>query len=572
MLARFHYLWLVVLIASVSACTFDPYADVTCSNDGATDGERVCRDGVWVGAGGDLDASNSANGDADIPNDASRDAGTGDAGTGDVGPDACTLVSEAELCDEAGANCGSIDVRDNCGDERTIECGTCTSPETCGGSGTDNVCGCEGSDDAALCSAEGAECGTIDVVDPACGGERAVICGTCTSPETCGGGGTDNVCGCVETEAEVCARIGSNCGDVEVTDRCGQARTVNCGTCTDPESCGGGGVANSCGCDSATICAQVSQQCGMLDTSSRCSNLNMVDCGGCGASGMCATGTCDCDDGYEYDSGMATCVDIDECAADLDDCDANASCSNEPGTFTCTCNAGFMGDGTTCTPILPTVGQSVATAATNTDPMVTPSMTAQTDSLYVAFVNLNTNSRTVQSVSAFGQNFTRRLTQCSGDSDQDLEVWTLLLTSAASDGPVTVDLSDGPYAASVAVFRIDNVRTASDPVVATSSLNTSPGNGCGGGSSETSFQGFVEPSAANSITLIGWSRPGTSMTFSPAWNLEETASSSGALSGRNTDMSVFSAPSQGAGTQIVADATFANAVQYIVADIEIVAP
>jgi uncharacterized repeat protein (TIGR01451 family) len=37
----------------------------------------------------------------------------------------------------AGDNCGSVS--DGCGD--MLDCGTCTAPETCGGGGTPNVCG-----------------------------------------------------------------------------------------------------------------------------------------------------------------------------------------------------------------------------------------------------------------------------------------------------------------------------------------------------------------------------------------------------------------------------------------------
>jgi hypothetical protein len=40
-------------------------------------------------------------------------------------------------CQTQGANCGSIP--DNCGG--TLPCGTCTTPQTCGGGGTSNVCG-----------------------------------------------------------------------------------------------------------------------------------------------------------------------------------------------------------------------------------------------------------------------------------------------------------------------------------------------------------------------------------------------------------------------------------------------
>ena len=43
-----------------------------------------------------------------------------------------------------------------------------------------------------------------------------------------------------------------------------------------------------------------------------------------------------------------SCRDRDECAMGLDDCHKDAVCANIPGGFTCTCIAGFTGDGKTC--------------------------------------------------------------------------------------------------------------------------------------------------------------------------------------------------------------------------------
>jgi len=42
------------------------------------------------------------------------------------------------------------------------------------------------------------------------------------------------------------------------------------------------------------------------------------------------------------------CEDVDECASNNGGCDANAVCTNQPGSFTCTCNANYVGNGFRC--------------------------------------------------------------------------------------------------------------------------------------------------------------------------------------------------------------------------------
>ena len=92
------------------------------------------------------------------------------------------------------------------------------------------------------CAAQGKNCGTIS---NGCGG--TLTCGSCTAPQTCGGGGVANLCGggCTPT---TCAAQGKNCGTI--ADGCGG--TLTCGSCTAPQTCGGGGVANVCGGTTST--------------------------------------------------------------------------------------------------------------------------------------------------------------------------------------------------------------------------------------------------------------------------------------------------------------------------------
>ena len=42
-------------------------------------------------------------------------------------------------------------------------------------------------------------------------------------------------------------------------------------------------------------------------------------------------------------------LDLDECSLGTHNCDSNAACTNTGGSFTCACNVGYTGAGTTCT-------------------------------------------------------------------------------------------------------------------------------------------------------------------------------------------------------------------------------
>ena len=110
----------------------------------------------------------------------------------------------------------------------------------------------------------------------------------------------------------------------------------------------------------------------MLDSNSNVTHPDIDECtddaDNCDAYATCTNTvgnfTCTCNPGYEGDgitcdgkynphmldsNSNVTHPDIDECTDDADNCDAYATCTNTVGNFTCACNSGFTGNGTTCT-------------------------------------------------------------------------------------------------------------------------------------------------------------------------------------------------------------------------------
>ncbi len=266
----------------------------------------------------------------------SADCGTG-GGT-------CTPATCASL----GKNCGSVS--NGCGG--TLSCGSCTSPQTCGGGGTPNVCGqaaCTPETNAAFCSRLGKTCGSVTANDN-CGTSRTVTsCGTCTSPLTCGGGGTANVCGqaaCTpETDAAFCSRLGKACGSVTANDNCGTSRTVtSCGVCNDSNGC------TNDACNSGT-CAFTNNTASCADDGNVCTT-DVCSAGACthpagNAGTVCrsAGSNATCNPG-ETCNGTSTSCPADAFAASGTACTGgtcNGSGSCSAGCVALTCGSGACG-------------------------------------------------------------------------------------------------------------------------------------------------------------------------------------------------------------------------------------
>lgn len=195
----------------------------------------------------------------------------------DQGDMSCVVDTQA-ACDAAERECGSLLVEDSCGTNRTVSCGSCTSPETC----SSGRCGCTPESNATLC--DGRECGNISVTDR-CGMTRNISCGSCPDLATCEEGSC--VCELATDLAQACADAQVPCGTGMVEDACGLMIEADCpDTCVAPQTCGGAGTANQCGCTPSCTpgTCNVDDGCGGLCTCSlgTCSTeINLCVCLGC---------------------------------------------------------------------------------------------------------------------------------------------------------------------------------------------------------------------------------------------------------------------------------------------------
>lgn len=217
-------------VLAVVVLTFGCSANLTGARF-ACDPENACPSGFTCCADGFCAETCNVQPDAGKPDDTGHtpedtgspadsgelDAGTPDEGVNDTGipADAGAEEEDAAELPDAGIDSGVEPVEDSgvdtgvdagvdagvhdagsdggCAPQCSGKCGgsdscggscpnNCVAPQTCGGGGTQNVCGC-----SPKCSGK---CGGAD----SCGGTCP---DTCVAPQTCGGGGTQNVCDCV---------------------------------------------------------------------------------------------------------------------------------------------------------------------------------------------------------------------------------------------------------------------------------------------------------------------------------------------------------------------------------------
>lgn len=101
---------------------------------------------------------------------------------------------------------------------------------------------------------------------------------------------------------------------------------------------------------------------GVKETGEACDDGDKDNGDGCSS-------TCTVESGYTCNAASPTvCTDINEClSGGGNNCSPNAACTNTVGSFTCACNAGYYGNGVTCTACPsgtanPLAGQTASTA------------------------------------------------------------------------------------------------------------------------------------------------------------------------------------------------------------------
>ncbi|WP_146740030.1 hypothetical protein [Legionella quinlivanii] len=147
----------------------------------------------------------------------------------------CSLATQTCAQPNTGAPCSA---NSSCQSNQCVN-GACTAPVLICLSAADCANGenclagvCTQTCTPQTCNQIPANCG---LNSDGCGG--TINCGSCTFPQTCGGGGY-SLCGNNVCTPQTCTQLGANCGPI--ADGCGGV--TNCGSCTPGQSC----IGNTC--------------------------------------------------------------------------------------------------------------------------------------------------------------------------------------------------------------------------------------------------------------------------------------------------------------------------------------
>lgn len=296
--------WLILGLVGLAGCSFDAVSstELPCAEEGLRAGGYVCVEGIWVPAEAATGANNVTPNSAPDENNGTPDPNNIGQGANSMVPE-CVPENDALFCGRVGAGCGSVTREDNCGAERTTNCGNCAFGVVC--DEQTNTCGaCEAEPDAELCAKLGAQCGNPRAFDR-CGQRRDLDCGECAEGDCNELELVCEVCQPLDA-AVVCTMQGAQCGDIVADDGCGVMRTFFC-----PDSCAGspcqGNTCQVCQPQSTgDFCAVQAQldRCEQVIAVDNCGETRTEECGDtCGGAGVCVRGLC-----CNPESDQALCI------------------------------------------------------------------------------------------------------------------------------------------------------------------------------------------------------------------------------------------------------------------------
>lgn len=172
--------------------------------------------------------------------------------------------------DDGSFSCGTVSFFDECGEQLNIDCGVCAPGFEC----LQNVCEClleELPSDAEICARRGVDCGELEYID-SCGGEHEVWCGECDD-----GACDEGVCvgyepGC---DAYLCELFELSCGALPEEAACPGSPQDLCGVCAEGDQCVSGRCVASAACrppDPASYC--------QTEEGSACGSVSVMGCDG----------------------------------------------------------------------------------------------------------------------------------------------------------------------------------------------------------------------------------------------------------------------------------------------------